>query len=124
MKHKYNASKNEYNGIKFDSKKECNRYKELLERQEKGEISDLRLQVKYVLIPAQRHESTYNSRGKEIKGKLKERECTYIADFEYLENGEKVVEDVKGYRYGQAYALYVIKRKLMLYQYGISIKEI
>lgn len=49
-----------------------------------------------------------------------ERECSYKADFMYEENGKSVVEDVKGFRTKE----YIIKRKLMLYQYGIRISEV
>lgn len=124
MKSKYNARKITYNGLTFDSKKEYQRYIELENMERKGEISDLKTQVKYILIPAQREPSTFNSRGKEVKGKVLERECSYIADFEYVKDGKKVVEDVKGFKRGQAYALYSIKRKLMLFIHGISVKEI
>ena len=50
---------------------------------------------------------------------LLERKVTYIADFMYEENGKAVVEDTKGLRTKE----YVIKRKLMLYKYGIRIEE-
>lgn len=123
-KSKYLSKKIEYNGLKFDSKKECNRYVDLLGQLENGEIQDLKLQVKYVLIPAQREPSTYNSRGREILGKVKERECSYIADFVYEKDGKTVVEDVKGYRFGNAYTIFTIKRKLMLYRYGIEVQEV
>lgn len=110
---KYHSNKAEYNGIKFDSKKEMNRYKELNDMQERGEISNLRLQVPFELIPSQR-----------IDGRCVERACKYIADFVYERGGETVVEDVKGYRQSTAYSVYAIKRKLMLEKYGIRVVEI
>jgi len=73
-------------------------------------ITDLRRQVKYVLIPAQRDEN----------GKLIEREVSYKADFVYEYDGETVVEDTKGVKTKE----YIIKRKLMLYVHGIRIHEI
>lgn len=121
---KYLAKKCEYDGIKFDSKREMNRYVVLNEMYKRREIDNLERQVKYQLIPAQREPSTFNSRGKEVLGKVIERECSYIADFVYTRDGKTVVEDVKGYRRGQAYAVYTIKRKLMLEKYGIRIEEI
>lgn len=121
---KYKAKKIIHEGRVFDSKKELRRYVILKELEDKKEISNLECQVKYVLIPSQREPSTFNDKGKEIKGKVIERECSYIADFRYTRNGETVVEDVKGYRKGQAYALYSIKRKLLLERYGIRIAEI
>lgn len=56
-----------------------------------------------------------------------ERGVGYIADFAYkTRDGATVVEDVKGYRDPSSapYAKYVIKRKLMLWKYGIKIKEV
>lgn len=94
-----------------DSKREHlrGRHLELLQRQ--GYISELRAQVKYLLIPAQRDED----------GKVIERACHYVADYQYRDqNGELVVEDVKGVRTDA----YIIKRKLMLDRHGIRIKEV
>lgn len=119
-KSKYHAKKVVIDGITFDSKKEGKRYKQLVEMQEKGEISNLQRQVKYLLIPAQREPNTIGPRGGIKKGKLLERECSYIADFVYDMNGSKVVEDTKGMRTTE----YIIKRKLMLYIYNIKIKEV
>ena len=89
---------------------------------QKGLISDLRLQVKYVLIPTQREPDSVGVKGGKVKGKLIERECAYYADFTYIDKrtGETVVEDVKGVRTPE----YKLKRKLMLYVHGIKIKEV
>lgn len=107
---KYRAKKTEVDGIIFDSKKEAKRYQELILLEKAGYISNLERQVKFVLIPAQR-----------INGKVAERECSYIADFVYLdEGGKKVVEDTKGVKTKD----YIIKRKLMLWVHGIRIKEV
>lgn len=117
---KYHNSKVVIDGITFDSKKEAIRYQELKLLQTAGEISGLKLQVKYTLIPAQYEPDTIGKRGRIKKGKLIERECSYIADFVYFENGYTVVEDTKGVRTKD----YIIKRKLMLWVHGIRIKEI
>lgn len=118
---KYNAKKVEYNGMTFDSKRELKRYKELELLQEAGEISDLQRQVKYVLIPTQREPDIIGKRGGVKKGKVIEHECSYTADFTYLdEDGDLVVEDSKGFRTKD----YAIKRKLMLYVHGIKITEV
>ena len=111
IERKYKNTPIEVNGYKFASKKEANRYKTLQAMVELGVISDLRLQQKFVLIPSQR-----------IDGKLVERECSYKADFVYIDNetGKTVVEDTKGFRTKD----YVIKRKLMLQKFGIKIKEL
>lgn len=113
MPNKYRSRKVEVNGIKFDSKKEMERYKVLLLQEHLGEIQHLQRQVKFELIPSQRE-----------FGKVIERPCNYVADFVYLKDGQKVVEDVKGLKKSEAYALYSIKRKLMLYVHGIKITEI
>lgn len=108
-KRKYNNRKTEVNGIVFHSAKEAKRYQELLLLERAGAIQNLKLQEKFVLIPSQRKD-----------GKVVERECSYVADFCYKENGEYVVEDTKGFRTKD----YIIKRKLMLKIYDIRIKEI
>lgn len=119
---KYHSKKVEFEGMTFDSKREARRYLELKGMQEAGLITDLKRQVKYILIPAQREQSTVGARGAIKQGKLIERECSYLADFVYkvVETGQVVVEDTKGMRLKD----YIIKRKLMLFVYGIQIKEI
>lgn len=121
-KNKYHAVKITFNDETFDSKRELGRYAELLKLQDKGIIKDLARQVKYVLIPTQREPGTIGPRGGIRQGKLLENECSYVADFVYqiVETGQIVVEDTKGVRTKD----YIIKRKLMLFVYGIQIKEI
>ena len=121
---KYKAKKASVDGIEFDSRKEANRYCELKLLQRAGKIQNLELQKAIELIPAQRESDTIGKRGGIIKGKVIEKAVFYRADFVYTENGETVVEDVKGYKGGGAYAVFTIKRKLLLYKYGIKIKEI
>lgn len=122
---KYNAKKVSVDGIEFDSKKEARRYQELLLLQKAGEIYMLERQKVYELLPAQREPDTVGKRGGVIKGKLLERAVEYVADFVYTDKtGKTVVEDVKGFREGGAYAVFVLKRKLMLYRYGIKIIEV
>lgn len=76
-----------------------------------GEISFLERQPSFVLIPKQVRD-----------GKVIERQTVYKADFTYQDNktGETVVEDVKGVRTKE----YSLKRKLMLWEYGIMVKEV
>lgn len=123
---KYNANKAIVDGIEFDSCKEANRYCELKLLQRAGAIKDLELQKAFELIPAQREPDTIGKRGGVIKGKTIEQAVTYRADFFYTDakTGEKICEDVKGFKGGGAYAVFTIKRKLMLHKYGIKIKEI
>ena len=127
---KYKNTKYTYLGIKFDSLKECRRYTELRILEQAGKIKDLELQKAYELIPAQYEETeeiyTKGAHKGEHKKVLLERACNYVADFYYIdcETGKTVVEDVKGYRDGGAYALFSVKRKLMLYIYHIKVKEL
>jgi hypothetical protein len=109
QKSKYRNKPVIVNNIQFPSKREAQRYSELFLLERAGVISDLQLQVPFELIPSQK-----------INGKVVERPCKYIADFVYEENGKTVVEDTKGMRTDK----YIIKRKLMLYKYGIQIKEV
>ena len=117
---KYHSKKVECDGLKFDSKKEAKRYRELMLLERAGKIKNLQMQVKYELIPSQR----------DISGRVIERAVIYIADFVYTDISTPVhkliVEDIKGYRNtkGGAYALYTIKRKLMMYIHGIRITEV
>ena len=131
MYSKYNSSKCLCNqGHKHDSRKEAGRCNQLHFLQMAHEISELEVQKKYILIPAQRESSSevYKrgpKKGQPKEGKVIEQECSYYADFDYIEkDGTHVVEDVKGYKDGQAYAMFKIKRKLMLYIHGIRIREI
>ena len=108
---KYNAQKTTVDGITYDSRKEAQRAQELRLMLKAGIISNLREQVPYELIPAQKNEY----------GKVAERAVIYKADFVYDdEKGKTVVEDTKGARTKE----YIIKRKLMLYEYGIRIREV
>ncbi len=125
----HNIKTKTFDGIEFDSRKEARRWNELKLLERAGEITNLQRQVKYTLIPSQYETiERYSKDGKRLKDgtKLIERECSYIADFVYVDNrtGETVVEDVKGYQQGTAYSLFKIKRKLMLYLRKIRIKEI
>ena len=106
---KYRNKKVVVDGITFDSKKEATRYRELVLLERAGRITDLQQQVKYELIPSQK-----------INGKVVERPCFYVADFVYTQDGQRIVEDTKGFKTPE----YIIKRKLLLHKYGIRINEI
>lgn len=103
----------------FDSKREYIRWCELKQKEQDGEIENLHRQVRIELIPAIYAPDIIGKRGGRKKGALLERKATYVADFVYTENGEKVVEDVKGLRTKD----YILKRKLLLWRYGIQIRE-
>lgn len=121
---KYGNKKITVNGVTFDSKKEYLRWCELRLLERAGQIADLQRQVKYELIPAQYEEfERYSTKtGKRLKNGTRcvEKECSYIADFVYKQDGQTVVEDTKGYRT----EAYIIKRKLMLHIHGIRIREV
>jgi hypothetical protein len=87
----------------FASGREHKRITDLRLLEKVGAITDLKLQVKYVLLPKQG----------------KERPVTYTADATYMEDGKFICEDVKGFKTQQ----YVIRRKLMLFIHGIEIRE-
>lgn len=109
---KYRNEPVEHSGKKFDSRLEFRRYTDLALMERAGQISDLRRQVQFELIPAQRR----------ADGAL-ERACHYVADFVYRANGALVVEDVKSEATRRERA-YVIKRKLLLYVHGITLREV
>lgn len=116
---KFKNKKTVVNGIEFDSKKEANRYKELIQMVEAGCIHNLRLQECYELIP----KAALNTPrlGKNGRMAYCERAVVYRADFSYKNhNGQEIVEDVKGVKTPE----YIIKRKLMKYRYDIEVKEI
>ena len=124
MRNKYNAKRFEADGEMFDSKREYRRYLFLIHLVDTGQIKNLCRQVEYELIPIQREPDIITKTGKHKPGRVIERKCSYIADFQYEQDGETVVEDVKGYRGGGAYAVFSIKRKLMLEKYGIKVLEV
>ena len=98
-KSKFNNIKTVIDGITFDSKREAKRYSELKILERCNIISDLKLQVSYVLIPAQ-------------KGGLRnELALKYIADFTYFDNelNKQIILDVKGVKT----PIYIAKRKMM-----------
>ncbi len=121
---KYGNKKITVDGVTFDSRKEYLRWCELCLLEKAGQIADLQRQVKYELIPAQYEEyERYSPKtGKRLKNGLRcvEKECSYIADFVYKQDGKTIVEDTKGFKT----EAYIIKRKLMLYVHGIRIHEI
>ena len=123
---KYNATKCVVDGIQFDSRKEANYYCELKLLLRAGEISNLELQKKFELIPAQYEpdttEITKTGKTRIVKGKCIERAVYYICDFAYTDNrtGKQVVADVKGFKPKE----YLLKRKMFLYRYGFPITEV
>lgn len=100
---KYHAKRTiSSDGKVFASKREANRYEELLLLQKAGEISDLKCQVPFEMV---------------INGI---KVCKYIADFTYQYKGQYMVEDAKGYRTD----VYKLKKKLMWAVHKIKIWEL
>lgn len=98
---KYHAKKVTLDGHTFPSHAEAARYLELQLLERAGQISGLELQPKFKL---------------KVKGTII---GTYIADFRYTENGQVIVEDVKGMKT----PVYNLKKKLLKAIYGITILE-
>jgi hypothetical protein len=127
MANKYYAKPTMTSDGMAGSKKEAKRLGELKLLQNAGVISNLRFQVRYQLLAPQYEEKErFGKNGQPLKPsrKLVERGVDYVADFVYEQDGRVVVEDAKGYKKGAAYALFVIKRKLMLMVHGIKIREV
>lgn len=123
---KYHNRKVVVDGIEFDSKKESQRYLVLKQAQNNGVISELTLQPKFELIPAIKE--TYVKHLK-TKDKVCERtvqlSTTYIADFSYMKDGLRIVEDVKASPHSAALdKVFLIKEKLFRYLFGYSIKRV
>lgn len=103
-RNKYGAEKTQVDGITFDSKGEAMRYLELKAMESAGLIRDLCLQVRFPLV---------------IQGAYGSVKREYRADFCYVENGLRVVEDFKGHKTRE----YLFKRDLMKALHGIEIRE-
>ena len=98
--------------IRFDSKKEAERYDELMILLKAGKISELRLQADFTL-----QEAYTLPNGNRVRA------IRYKADFTYKdESGNLVVEDVKSK--ATKTRAYGIKKKLMLEKFGIEIQEV
>lgn len=98
---KYGNRKVTYDGIKFDSQGEANRYAVLKQREKQGIIWDLKLQPQFELNEG----GTFSFK--------------YRADFSYWENGNCfIVEDFKG----METAVFKKKKKLMKKVHGIDIR--
>jgi hypothetical protein len=119
-KNKYNNKKVVIDGIKFDSKKEASQYIYYKHQKAKSEIKDFKMQVPFELIPSQKDFRTQ---------RIIERACIYRCDFviNNLDGSTEYIE-VKGWDKKKRKFIttkdYIIKRKLMLYKYGIKLKEV
>ena len=123
---KYNNKTVEWNGLKFDSRKEMERYLFLLEAKEQGLIHTLQRQVKFELIPAVKE--TYIEH---LKTKDKEKvrtlqlAITYTCDFAYYKGDEYVIEDVKASpKIASLDKVFLIKAKLFRWKFNKQIKRV
>lgn len=110
---KYKNKKVVYQGKKFDSIKERNRYIVLQSWEKAGLISYLRCQVAFVLAPSVKFAGSARA-----KPALR-----YVADFVYFKNGVQVVEDVKS-AITKKSDLYRVKKHLMKSVHGLEISEV
>ena len=110
---KYKNQKIECDGLKFDSKKEAQRYKVLRDMQKDGVIGELQCQTVFILADAVKYSGEPR----------KKPALRYLADFTYTLNGALVVEDVKS-DYTRSLPAYRIKKHLMMSVHGIEISEV
>lgn len=106
MCRKYYNKKTFIDGIKFDSKLEAERYRQLKILERAGVIYDLELQPEYELIPS------FRKNGKTW------RRTVYKADFRYIlcEDDKTIIEDVKGST-AVITDVFRLKQKLFEYKY-------
>ena len=123
---KYGNKKVEYDGLKFDSKKEKDRYIFLKAQEKLGNIQDLQLQVKYELIPAIKEEYVEHLKTKDrVKTRTVQLAITYTCDFQYYKNGELVTEDVKASpKSASLDKSFILKEKIFRWKFGRSIKRV
>lgn len=97
------AKKKKVDGIMFDSIGESQLYEHLLERQMNGEISKLECQPQFTLL------DSFKVRDRTVRG------SKYTSDFRYIEDGQVIVEEFKGYG---GRPDYLWRRKIFLYVHG------
>lgn len=103
-----------YDGVEFDSRDELKRYIDLCDRQKAGEISCLRRQVSFLLIPRQSKMVVKHLKTKDkVMEKFLENPAIYTCDFLYMEGGVYVIEDVKSF-YTRQETDWPLRRKLMV----------
>ena len=91
--------------VSFDSSKEAFRFDALYVLARGKFISELTIQPKFLLMESQKHNGVlYKS-------------VSYVADFSYVRDGKKIVEDVKS-AHTKTLATYRVKIKWFLSIYG------
>jgi hypothetical protein len=118
---KYGAQPTVVDGIRFHSKKEARRYKELKLLEKAGEIWDLKLQPAFpLMVPSTSGQLMRAAKAITQGGMFRIGE--YRGDFKYYDRSAApyVVEDVKGYDT----PLSKWKRRHVAAQYGIEVRII
>ena len=109
---KYGAKKVHHKGLVFDSKIEYKRYQQLKLMQSAGVISELeynKKNLRYII-----HDAYTRQDGKRVAA------LKYTPDFRYIEDGQLIIEDVKG----KITTDFTIRRKLFEARYGIDVRII
>ncbi|MFA5299106.1 MAG: DUF1064 domain-containing protein [Lutibacter sp.] len=115
VKSKYHNIKCEYQGIKFDSKKEMNFYLDLLNQQKFGWITKIEIQPEFPYV------ITYCLPLPGDKSLSMVQKAKYIADFRVTyPDGHVEIIDVKEFKT----TVYKRKKKIIRKLYGIEIKEV
>ena len=121
---KYNNKTVVYNGIKFVSKKEGQRYLFLKKAEEDGEISELKTQVKFELIPPIKEEYIEHLKTKDkTRVRTLQLAINYISDFTYIKDGLMVIEDVKASP-KVIPSDFKLKEKMFFWRYGNRIRRV
>lgn len=119
---KYRNKKVEFEGKTFDSTKEWKRYLFLKDAQDKGLISNLELQPKFELIPSIKENYVKHLKTKDkICERTVQLAITYTADFSYIKDGVRIIEDIKA----SPKLLpkeFILKVKMMRYFHGIDVR--
>jgi len=113
---KYRNKPTVVDGIKFQSTKEANRYRDLKTLELAGVITHLELQPRYDLVidAAPVRYTSPSGAGKRASNRI----IYYTADFQYREDGNLIVEDVKGFDTDVS----KLKRALIEHMYRIKIR--
>lgn len=109
MANKYGNHHVVIDNMRFESKREAARWQELKLLMRAGKISALSRQVPFVLAPSVKFHDA-----KRVKPALR-----MVVDFEYYENGMRILEDVKGMAPTEAW---IVKRHLLKAIHGLDVR--